>query len=137
MNEPWLNKELTGEIYTDEKGKIMSIRKQEFKVPLYNNKFSVILYEKVEEVTSIIGTDNLENLNGCVVKNEEGLHLLLDISKGVPSPGIIAHEAKHLVNYIFIDLGIELSLYNDEPEAYLLTWVVNAIHEILERYKIR
>jgi len=49
------------------------------------------------------------------------------------TPGIIAHEAKHLVNNIFIEIGHTLDCYNDEPEAYLLGWIVNRIHELLNK----
>ncbi len=45
------------------------------------------------------------------------------------TPGIIAHEAKHLVNQIYIDNNIQPDLFNDEPECYLLNWIVDRIHE--------
>jgi len=57
--------------------------------------------------------------------------VFLSLKKGYPTPGIIAHEAKHLVNNIFIDISHELDPYNDEPECYLLGWIVNRIHEMI------
>lgn len=50
------------------------------------------------------------------------------------TPGIIAHEAKHVVNDIFKSIGMKLDVYNDEAECYLLGWVVNRIHEEIGKY---
>lgn len=41
--------------------------------------------------------------------------------------GIIAHEAVHIVNYVFKQADIQLDIENDEPYAYLLGWVVEQI----------
>ena len=49
------------------------------------------------------------------------------------SPGAIAHEAKHIVNKIFQDRGINLDIVNDENETYLLGWIVNQIYKILKK----
>jgi len=38
-----------------------------------------------------------------------------------------------LVNNIFIEISHELCRYNDEPEAYLLGWIVDRIHEVLNK----
>jgi hypothetical protein len=43
----------------------------------------------------------------------------------------IAHEAKHLCSYILGRIGHEADHDNDEPEAYLLGWIVNVVCGIL------
>lgn len=45
----------------------------------------------------------------------------------------VVHEAKHIVNFIFNDKQIELSLTNDEPECYLLGWVFSKIKEVTSK----
>ncbi|WP_347216529.1 hypothetical protein [Chryseobacterium sp.] len=40
---------------------------------------------------------------------------------------VIAHEAVHIVNYVFKQAHISLDLDNDEPQAYLMGWVVDKI----------
>lgn len=50
------------------------------------------------------------------------------------TPGLIAHEAKHLVNSIFLDIGIKADLHEDEAECYLLMWIVNRIWELKNKF---
>ena len=42
----------------------------------------------------------------------------------------IAHEADHIVSFIFKRVGIKLDLDNDEPHAYLLGYIVEQIYKI-------
>ncbi len=51
--------------------------------------------------------------------------------KGEDDLSIIAHEAVHLVNQIFIDGKISLDPYNDEPQAYLTGWFVKQVTKFL------
>lgn len=46
-------------------------------------------------------------------------------------PSIIAHEAVHLANYILSHAGVKLDPQNDEPQAYLVGWLVDEIHYAL------
>ena len=50
------------------------------------------------------------------------------------TPGIIAHESYHLLNYLYKDLDIYHSLDNDEASAYLLSWIVNRITETKTKF---
>ena len=50
-------------------------------------------------------------------------------------PGEIAHECKHLVNFIFAYFGVKLSLTNDEPEAYFLERIVDLTHNAISQYR--
>ncbi len=45
------------------------------------------------------------------------------------SPSLIAHEALHVVTYLFDDKLIRIDNSNDEPAAYLLGWIVAEIHK--------
>jgi hypothetical protein len=40
----------------------------------------------------------------------------------------ISHEAIHTCNTIFRDKGIKLDVDNDEPQAYLVDWLVKQIY---------
>ena len=54
---------------------------------------------------------------------------------GKTTPSIIAHEAVHIVNHIYFDRKIDLDLINDEPQAYLLGWIVQKCHKFLKLNK--
>lgn len=49
----------------------------------------------------------------------------------------IAHEAVHIVNYIYRNCGIHLDVKNDEPQAYLTGWVVSEVVKFLKEQKIK
>lgn len=50
--------------------------------------------------------------------------------KELPPIGVIAHEAFHLTCHVFDERGIKPDLDNDEPQAYLLEWVVDRIYNL-------
>lgn len=50
------------------------------------------------------------------------------------TPGTIAHEAVHLVNYMHIDRGMHLDTQNDEAQAYITGWVVKKIYRALDKW---
>lgn len=109
--------------------------KKKFKTPLYGIEFTAIIYRDKEELKNMFSgsefNPNRCEYDGCVFTHKKHLYIVfLAADKGYPTPGIIAHEAKHLVNNIFIEIHHELDRYNDEPEAYLLGWIVNRIHEL-------
>ena len=49
------------------------------------------------------------------------------------SANTAAHEAVHVVNYIFRSRGIQADLQNDEPQAYLTGWVHEKIYQSIPR----
>ena len=112
------------------------MKSKKFKTPLYGVRFEVIIYNNNEELEKRFKNVTLDppikDFDGVVLNIDGKLYVVFSADrKGYPTPGIIVHEAKHLVNAIFIMIGHDLDPYNDEPECYLLSWVVNRIHEML------
>jgi hypothetical protein len=111
---------------------------KKYKTPLYGTPFTIIIYNSEKEFNDKFKDDIFDppiyNCDGAVFERKDQLYIVFSAEKkGYPTPGIIAHEAKHLVNSIFLDIGYDLDRYNDEPEDYLLGWIVNRIHEILPK----
>ena len=110
--------------------------KKKIKVPIYGEEVIVIIYDDPVELKKIL-KDKISDIpeeiyDGWVYQVDGIIYCVLYVLEKprYPTPGVIAHEAKHVVNNIFINIGHELDRYNDEPEAYLLGWVVNRIYEI-------
>lgn len=99
------------------------------------------MYSSGEELEALYPKFNFEpspkHFNGAVFIVDERLHVCFKSrtkgNKEFPTPGIIAHESKHIVNHIFEDVCQRLDLYNDEAECYLLGWVVDRIHEFINQ----
>lgn len=102
--------------------------KQEINIPIYQIDFTLVIFETAKDL-EWIKDDHIFNTvidrEGAVFRYEEDLFIIFN--KDCISPGLIAHESKHLVNEIFIEIHHKLSRKNDEPEAYLLGWIVEEI----------
>ena len=48
--------------------------------------------------------------------------------------GCIAHESLHATSFIFMIAGIVPDVNNDEPQAYLLDFIVTEVTEFLKPY---
>lgn len=48
---------------------------------------------------------------------------------------LIAHEALHIVGYIFSSIKCKMDLDNDEPQCYLLGWVVDEVYKAIAKYQ--
>lgn len=110
------------------------LKQKKLKTPLYGTEFTVIMYDNVDELKTKFKDYNFEpsvdNFDGGVFEKDNDLFIVFLLeNKSSPKAGVIAHEAKHLVNKIFIDICCELDRYNDEPECYILGWIVDKIHE--------
>lgn len=119
----------------------MKLLKKKFKTPLYGTEFTVIIYSSPEEMDKFFkkkGSQsefNHAKYDGFVYTlNSHHYCCFYASSKRYPTPGIIAHEAKHLVNKIFIDVDQLLDRHNDEAECYLLGWIVNRIYEVKNKF---
>lgn len=120
--------------------------RKDLRAPLYGIPFTVLLFENCKEAEKWFNKNLPEssfdphafNYDGWVTERENVLYVTFvkDKRDGAtyPTPGIIAHEALHLMNEIFSKVGYRVDQYNDEPQAYLLTWIVNRIHEFVNEH---
>lgn len=116
------------------------IKSKNFKIPIYGISFTAVLFETTKELKEQFKDSNIsvDNFDGLVFEDDERYYVCfrkyIDGTQ-YPTPGIIAHEAKHLVNNIFIHIQCELNLFNDEPECYLLGYVVDILHAFINNRK--
>jgi len=109
------------------------------KIPLYGGKIAVKFYtDKTEaEMADWYNIPDLSRFDAVALsKNNSPEYLILAHAYRL-TPGIIAHESKHILNYIFIDKGIKLDPANDEPECYLLSWIVNRVYEAVKKNNLK
>lgn len=108
--------------------------KKKINIPLFNTSFTIVLYRDDAHLLELFPKykfNNIENYDAFVTNVDEGLFVCFSAFYGQPKPGVIAHEAKHLVNAIFKDIGHKLDVDNDEVECYLLGHVVDKITDFL------
>ena len=104
-------------------------------IPIYDFLVRVIIsdsYEEFEQDVFDAGWEDGCEGAGAIVFHTEGKHYTLVINREDISPGNIAHEAGHIVNSIYHSINAEWDHSNDEPYCYLLGFVVDCIHKIID-----
>lgn len=110
---------------------------KEIPIPIYFGTLVIILTDELESLNPVYNTNIRENDYDAVVFTEVADSSKLVVAIKQKDWAVIAHEAVHLVNSIFISCGIELDRHNDEPQAYLMGWVIQQIDEFLKEAEIK
>ena len=107
-------------------------------IPIYNKTLRVKFFKTAKQCENFyLRKDNVvldisKYCDGFFFNNED-TDVLEIAFIGKVSAGVIAHEAKHCVNYIFKDRCIKLCVDNDEAECYLLTFIIDLIMKTKKR----
>lgn len=108
-------------------------------LPIFGVKIVAIFYNDIHKFQhkykKYLGDYVIENYDGlCFVDTaKQNFYIALDTSKNHPSPGLIAHECKHLINFIYVHIGQKLDPVNDELECYFLGYLVDKINKLLNK----
>lgn len=106
-------------------------------VPLYKQKITVIVTENLNKALKKekIPFNFDANLYGALTYTENTDSIYLFVGKDI-DVSLIAHEAVHIVNEIFKRVRIVPDLDSDEPQAYLMGWLVGELNDKLIENKI-
>lgn len=101
------------------------------KVPIYFSVIQIVVAKDLNKALRKLKiNENGKDHEAFVVYDED--KIILFISKDA-SQGLIAHESVHIVNLIFKNAHVELDIDNDEPQAYLMGWVVEEITKAIKK----
>lgn len=102
------------------------------KIPLYFETLKIVVskdFEKSLKALKVPHQFDVNNYDSFIFPHKDCIYLFIN-SKA--TAGVIAHEAVHIVNYVFKRANISLDFDNDEPQAYLMGWIVDTIHKCLK-----
>lgn len=106
-------------------------------IPIYNCYLTIIVSKNFESEAKKygFGDDTLgsEAMVRARSNVKTGIIDYIYIQRPSITYGTIAHEAKHIVNYIFTHKGLKLDTDNDEAECYLLAYIVDLIIEKIQK----
>jgi len=106
-----------------------------YEIPLYRGSLLVIHTEDLKSIEAEFDLEDTTEMDGFVFeqkdRNENPLYVV--VFKGKPSPGVIAHESLHIVSAIYRDVHADFCLHNEEPQCYLLEWIVDQIHKTIKK----
>ena len=112
--------------------------KRKIHIPIYGGWMIVVISDEENVCQSALRHFKVNDVtlmqNSAVCLSSDTCSTYPVLFSGKITPGLIAHEAKHVLNNLFLDLGIKLDLRNDEAEAYVLCWLVNRIWEVYIKF---
>jgi hypothetical protein len=104
-------------------------------IPIYDCECTLVVTKKYKEAVVEAGYHQAVCPTGAITLSypDSPMHYVMIFHKEAISPGHIAHEALHLVHKIMLDVDIGLSLKDDEAQAYLLGFIVDLIHQAIQK----
>lgn len=110
------------------------MRTKRIKIPIYKGNLTIIEAKDLNEVSKKYKTPDLSNYGAVTLKdNNKYREYVVAFETDSFSNSLIAHEVVHIVNYIYLDCGIELDRVNDEPQAYLTQFLFKEIEKFFQK----
>lgn len=113
----------------------MGVKTHKVKIPLYYGELHVIIADDFTKHAKLDKSVNdYKAISTCV--DDRYSHWAIFINPlYIDDHSLIAHEALHIVGYVFSSIKCKMDLDNDEPQCYLLAWVVNQVYGAVNKYK--
>ena len=112
------------------------MRKKKIEIPLYFGDLIIIQTNDIQKINKKynLGLSKSIFIEAVVFVNpkKSGWSRYYMVFGEVISSRTIAHESNHAVNRIFLDRSIDLDHENDDPQCYLLGWIVAECHKFLK-----
>lgn len=120
------------------------------KVPIYANNLHIVITEDFSKDLAEINKKYFnsfteeDNVLGQVQQRETSTLIIINVGRHklvfkksweVELVATIAHEAFHASNTMMNSFGAKPDAMNDEPQAYLLDWIVKEIYKTYLKHK--
>ena len=120
------------------------------KIPIYGTNLHVVITEDfmsdIQEINKKYFNNFTQEDNVLGFSQQRGGSTLIIINVGkhkkqfkkkyeIEVIATIAHEAVHACNQIFTCIGARTDITNDEPQAYLVDYIVKEIYKCYLKYK--
>lgn len=106
--------------------------KGKFKIPIYDFTVEVYVFDHIEEaVDKFPGLVDNEML-GCTIEHVNSPRCRLVIPSNRMST--VVHELEHVKNIVWKYIGYEVKVGNDEPDAYLMSYLFEQVEKILKKH---
>jgi hypothetical protein len=109
------------------------MKRQTINIPIYYGKLTMILDNDLSSIQKEFETTSLEDFGAVTIKHKTDYRHYIVAFTDAQHLSNVAHEIVHIKNYIYLDCGMELDRYNDEPEAYLTGWLFDEIFGFLNK----
>jgi len=101
-------------------------------IQIFQSKLTIIFDKDLSYVEKKYKTKSLKDF-GAVTLKDESKYRHYVVAFEYYTGSIIAHEIVHIINYLYLDCGVELDRVNDENQAYLSGWLFDEIEKFLNK----
>ena len=101
-------------------------------IPIYECTLELILDVDLKHIEKEYGTDSLDGFGAITMQHPVIKKNYIVAFTDKEHLSNIVHESVHVKNYLFLDCAMENDRVNDEPEAYLMGWLFNVMHNFLK-----
>jgi hypothetical protein len=106
--------------------------KKKIRIPIFEAALTVILDKDLSYVQKTYNTSSLVEYGAITMRDPNAFkHYIIAFES--KDNGLIAHEVVHAINYLFLDVGVELDRENDETQAYLTGWMFDQVYKVLNK----
>ncbi len=123
--------------------KTSTLKKAEFSEPIYNSEYEVYFgnvkdisnwYQTTYELELYFKAAGEEKISAAAFAfYDPNREKYVMVYGKRPEPAIIAHECLHIAKMVLGHRGYEATAGNDEPEAYLLTFLVRTVVQSMKQ----
>jgi len=110
------------------------MKEKTINIPIFGGRLTMIFCNDLEEVSKRYKTDSLSNYGAVTMKDESRFKDYI-VAFEWYDHSLIAHEIVHIINYLFLDVGVELDRVNDETQAYLTGYLFKKIKKFIKNSK--
>lgn len=116
------------------------MRKDNYNIPIYFGILQVVVNKSFHEAIkgyNFPQNSNTDDYDAFVLENsnKKDTYRVSVFIKPDVTPSVVAHEALHIMNRIMHRVEAIPTWSNDEPQAYLIGWIVEQIYKTLEKCK--
>lgn len=110
----------------------MKMKKKTVKIPLYGGGITMYQVKELNDVRKMHPRlpEDLSDSDAIAFQESNNDYYMAFESEITAST--IAHEALHITNYIYKDVGIIYDPNNNEPYCYMLGFIVKQCHKFLK-----
>jgi hypothetical protein len=114
---------------------------KKIKIPIYEQTLYVSItedYSKDKEKYDYDWRPEREDFRGNTSRLGNEYLIILNrkyLKDDIDLIGTISHESFHVTNMLFKRIGAYPDADNDEPQNYLLTWIIEQVYKIYKNYE--
>lgn len=103
------------------------------KIPIYRGELTFIKSESFKETNEKYNLQIPEKFGAVTFRNESIDTFECVVSFVDDYISLLAHEAIHVCNFIYENIGAKLDIENDEHQAYVTQWILSEMLNFLDK----